>query len=481
MDKYLKIIYPVIIGLVVFLTNCSNKEEDTLPATVNNIDVSGLNNSTNKYTIISAQPSSKPESNDSPSTAYSFTLNTVNGSNISPENSIANSENERSLASENPVYGEGQIECDKKMRQEESLLLASQTPQLSMRASGINRAVSANPVVGTKWTGVYVFNGSGMVKINTTCRYIAGSHSYFFIDDRDVLAMDSYLSDYSSAFDAIYEVNHSKFGYENDTDGNGRVIIIFSRELENMNGLLGYFNPVDKYPNNYSHPNSNGGDIFYLTTNSMYSGYIKGTLAHEFQHMIYFDQHYNHSVTSSYTWLNEALSQAAEYYNGYTINHLAWISHYLNDGWGSLSLTYWTSYNYGYGALFIRYLIDQYGDTAIKNMCSTPNIGIAAVEAATGQNFNTIFNNFTKAVVLSDVTSNTNPLYKFTTLGLEAVQSNYLNERRGLTTSLQYPIGFAGSSELYSYELVFIQWTGTDTFKSMQLSGNEVVGTAFGY
>ena len=81
---------------------------------------------------------------------------------------------------------------------------------------------------------------------------------------------------------------------------------------------MGYFYSVDKYPK-ATYTQSNEGDIFYMTTDAGYQGdIVNGTLAHEFQHMIYFDQHYNRGVTSTYTWLNEALSQAAEYYTGYT-------------------------------------------------------------------------------------------------------------------------------------------------------------------
>ncbi|MGE5549260.1 MAG: hypothetical protein ACM3ZC_01855 [Bacteroidota bacterium] len=101
-------------------------------------------------------------------------------------------------------------------------------------------------------------------------------------------------------------------------------------------------------------------------------------------------------------------------------------------------MTHWTSDNYGYGAVYIRYLIDQYGETAIKNMCATDKVGVAAVEAATGTDFNTIFNNFTRALVLSGTGGSTNPLYAFTTLDLQTVQPN---GRGGLTTTAVYTAG----------------------------------------
>jgi hypothetical protein len=287
--------------------------------------------------------------------------------------------------------------------------------------------------------------------------------------------MDPLLADYGSAFDAIYTVDRTRFGTEIDTDNNPRLMIVFSAALAAYKTLLGYFSPSDKYPAALA-PGSNEGDIFYVTTNPDFQGpLIKGTLAHEFQHMIYFDQHYHYGVTNTYTWLNEALSQAAEYYNGYTANHLSWIYDFLSGGWQGLSLTSWTSRNYGYGAIFIRYLIDRFGDAAIYNMCSTPNTGIAAVEAATNTDFNTIFNDFTRAIVMSGTDDSTDPRYAFTTLNLQAVQPS---GRGGLYPSSAYAAGGQVSGSIYAYSIQFMGWTGS--FGTMSLNGTAGTGTAFG-
>lgn len=180
-------------------------------------------------------------------------------------------------------------------------------------------------------------------------------------------------------------------------------------------------------------------DLGVFATHIGYQGNIvKGTLAHEFQHMIYFDEHYNQGVIFTYTWLNEALSQAAEYYNSYFKNHLDWIKYdfLLNDNWYALSLTHWTRDNYGYGSIFIRYLIYRFGNTAIKNMCSTNLVGITTVEAATGTDFNTLFNDFTIALVMSGTGDSIDQKYNFTTLNLQS-----LTGQRGLTTTYKYTSG----------------------------------------
>ncbi|MBN2353075.1 MAG: fibronectin type III domain-containing protein [Spirochaetales bacterium] len=368
------------------------------------------------------------------------------------------------------VYGAEQTDLDLRMRAAENQALAGGARQLNKTAAGIDKAAPSPISVGTVWSGVKIaLTGH---TIDATCQYIT-TRAYFFVDNRDTAAMSSYLDGYGTAFDAIWTVNHAHFGSENDVDGNGRVIIIFSRELSG--GVLGYFYSHDKYPAS-TYSNSNEGDIFYITADAAYQGnLINGTLSHEFQHMIYFDEHYNRGVTSTYSWLNEALSQAAEYYNGYTANHLAWIEYFLYDNWTGLSLTHWTSDNYGYGAIFIRYLIDRFGDTAIQNLCATALTGIAAVEAATGEDFNVLFNDFMRALVMSGTGDSADPKYTFTTLDLPAVQDA---GRGGLTSSAEYNSPIAVSGPLRPYGISFSYWP--DTFGTMSLSGTDVNGAGFG-
>lgn len=138
-------------------------------------------------------------------------------------------------------------------------------------------------------------------------------------------------------------------------------------------------------------------------------------------------------------------------------------------------MTHWTSSNYDYGAIFIQYLIDQYDNTAIMNMCATNLVDVAAVEAATDDDFNTIFNDFTQALVMSDTDDSTNSRYEFATLDLLAVQPN---GRGGLTTTNSYSAGSTVSGSLYPYQLSFLQWT--NAFATMNLSGDSIVGTTFG-
>ena len=430
------------------------------------------------YSIVSATPSAKPEANAAPTAKYDYYLNTTS----SLANVAAPAADRMASAAGRGNPAAPQARKDLTSRTMESRLLASRPRQVSKSAAARSRAAPASIAVGTKWNHIIVSDANDdLWYTDTTCRKIS-EHAYFFIDDADIAIMDPFLDAYGIAFDAIYHKNHTKFGEEDDVDGNGKVIVVFSDII--TDGLLGYFWSVDKFENDATeNPYSNEGDIIYFTTDAEFqvgtSDTLLGTLAHELQHMIYFDEHYDRGAAGSYAWLNEALSQAAEYYNGYLDNHFDWINSFLLDYGSELSLTHWTSNNYGYGAIYIRYLIDQFGDAAIKNMCATNLIGIDAVEGATGEDFNDLFVDFSRAIVMSGTGDSDNPAYEFTTLDLAEVQPT---GRGGLLPYAANPVFQAGVDDIdywvYPYSLEFDHWHGE--FGTMSITGASIVATAFG-
>lgn len=440
-------------------------------------------NDTYIYSIITATPSDKSESNDAPAAQHGYTVATTTAAGINLSGAAGIRETTPSSRS---AGVSAQARRDMLSRDMENLLLAGGARQADVKMTAGAKAVPTSISVGTAWDNVIISKADKTyTTVNTTCRYIS-SHAYFFVDNLDIASMQTYLAGYGAAFDAIYLVNRDKFGQENDTDRNGKVIIVFTRAI--TDNLLGYFWAVDKFPNtpatltDKGNPYSNEGDIFYLTTDAYAQGAegsdILGTLAHEFQHMIYFDEHYDRGASGSFSWLNEALSQAAEYYNGYQAGQMDWINSFLLDYGSELSLTHWTSNNYGYGAVFMQYLIDRFGDAAVKNMCSTNLIGIDAVEAATGMDFNALFTDFTRALVMSGTGDSTDPHYEFSTLDLVAAQPT---GRGGLLPWDPIPPFDAGDTDtywVYPYSLEFLRWHGA--FGTMKLSGTDITGTAFG-
>ncbi|HEY7893299.1 MAG TPA: hypothetical protein VIC24_00215 [Gemmatimonadaceae bacterium] len=131
----------------------------------------------------------------------------------------------------------------------------------------------------------------------------------------------------------IYPTDTVHFGSPSDIDGNGRVFLLFTPQVNaatprGSRGILaGFFFDGDLFPStgNNSCAESNEAEIFYLLTpdpNGQFSDVrstssvrqsIRGTIAHEFQHMINAGVRLlSENAPDEATWLNEGLSHFAE-------------------------------------------------------------------------------------------------------------------------------------------------------------------------
>jgi hypothetical protein len=149
--------------------------------------------------------------------------------------------------------------------------------------------------------------------------------------------MDSITAEFDNV---TYPTDASYYAAPTDIDGNGHIIILFTGRINKLTppnstgGFVGgfffagdMFPPVDQGggPNSFC-PQSNQAEIFYLlspdpagkfgnvrTTSSVRQG-TRGTIAHEFQHMINAGNRYKNPAVSNFesTWLDEGLAHFAE-------------------------------------------------------------------------------------------------------------------------------------------------------------------------
>jgi hypothetical protein len=146
-------------------------------------------------------------------------------------------------------------------------------------------------------------------------------------------------SDIAAEFDnLIYPTDVAWFGQPTDIDGDGKIVILFTPEVNKLTPAStdggftgGFFWPGDlflktDFPTDSPCPATNEREIFYLlaadpagtfgnvrTTSSVRQA-SRGTIAHEFQHMINQGvRQFNPAVDSlEVPWLNEAMSHIAE-------------------------------------------------------------------------------------------------------------------------------------------------------------------------
>ncbi|MEP7325149.1 MAG: hypothetical protein ABI836_04300 [Gemmatimonadota bacterium] len=173
---------------------------------------------------------------------------------------------------------------------------------------------------------------NGFVNVIATAKFV-GPRGAIFIDNtvppngltqEDI---DSLGSLFDGASPNIYEIDTTSFSRESDLDGNGVVIVLLTDQVNTISGtcpngsiILGYFFGLDLI----SDPNSNHGEIFYglvpnptaahcNITKAQVFRLLPPVLAHEFQHMISFNQHVLiRGGPSEVTWLNEGMSHFAE-------------------------------------------------------------------------------------------------------------------------------------------------------------------------
>jgi major membrane immunogen (membrane-anchored lipoprotein) len=355
-------------------------------------------------------------------------------------------------------------------------------------SGGARRTVSAPKAAAptvivegtTPWNGVWVWdsNSSADVQINTTCQKVT-STAYIFVDNNSTIS-SSQLNAFASKWDSICQTNRTKFGNEKDYDGNGKVIIIFSDKVDYDQC---YYSPYDRMSEaeaNQFYAHSNEGDIIYVTTDPsvVNTDDLYRNLIVWFSDMIYFDSLANHGVTTFYVWLYKGLMGQALYYNGYGNYLNTYIASYLSAPTTSLTYPTETTNSDGMSVLFVRYIYEQFGDTAIKNLVQNGQVGITAVQTATGKDFNELYKDWAWALVLTDtgVTYTSNAKYNFRTVDIGNLASG---ARKGLQPSgTLSPTMSNVNFSWQPYRLVFTRLGSIQANTQLSISG--ATATAFG-
>jgi len=256
------------------------------------------------------------------------------------------------------------------------------------------------------------------------------------------------------AFDQkLYPADTAAFGRESDIDGNGLVMVLMTNVVNKMvtaadcissGYVAGFFYSADIDPAGAQYFNT--GEIFYTivadpagTLSCTHStGQVKrvvpGTLVHEFQHMISYNQHVRiRHAKSEVLWLNEALSHYAEELGGRTflpLDSTTFCNYVSGDLYNAGQyLTAPGTYplvdtagigglaNRGEGWMFVRYLVDRFaGDTSLaaqnavtRGLDQTTLTGTANVAQVTGAPFGTTVGEWALANWVSDLAGFTAP------------------------------------------------------------------------
>lgn len=262
------------------------------------------------------------------------------------------------------------------------------------------------------------YDFSGRSKVSAFL-YQIGANVYFYVEDDFYNGLDidkkkefsEAVKNLSLEFDAnIYPKLREAFGSEPNPgiDQDSKIFIL----LIQMKGEAGgYFNSGDGYSKLQS-PESNEKEIIYLNASLATSHLAKSFLAHEFTHLITFNQKDKLQKIADDVWLNEARAEYAPSLLGYdgdypSSNLKKRVKAFLekpND-----SLTEWRNEAADYGVinLFSQYLVERYGLKIFSDSLKSSKVGIDSINEALKNNgfsedFSRIFSDWTVVLVVND-------------------------------------------------------------------------------
>jgi Bacterial Ig-like domain (group 2) len=286
----------------------------------------------------------------------------------------------------------------------------------------------------------------------------------------------------AAEFDSLaWPVDSAAFGVPTDLDGNGRVVALFTRAVNERTPVgassvtLGSMEARDLFTSGAGGcPRSNEGEIFYLLVpdpagtvngNTRSMGFVRrntlGTMAHELQHLANASRriYLNGAWSGLYeeTWLNEGLSHVAEELMFYraaglapraNLDHAALatgpqaarrsaaFTNYLTQNFGRLRLFMERPDTAGpvkpgsvlaiRGATwaFLRYAADRHGgdETALwQALANTQKQGMANLLAALGTDATPWVRDFSAALYVDDAVAGVNGAYGIASWNLRSV------------------------------------------------------------
>ena len=261
------------------------------------------------------------------------------------------------------------------------------------------------------------------------------------------------------------------FGAASDVDGDGRVLFLYTPLVDRVGSVAGFYSSGSLFSTDRG-GDGNIADMMFISPTRPLIAY-ESLLAHEFQHLISFNQHaLLRNGKGEESWLNEALSHVTEdLVNGHIDGGNPDLVGTFMETPGAYALTGDALLNSGIrGAayLFLRSLIEDFGDGIPGQLVQTERTGIPNVEAITARSFQDLYRTFAARLFLSGNGLN------------EASGSNYAfqyftepeTKRRSLPTPRQQRLSagqFPVSGTVKPAALAFIHLTGSGPAQPVEI------------
>lgn len=385
---------------------------------------------------------------------FRYRMTGLRGGSAVPVSGLASAEGPTGLAAASlPGAGLPQLRWEERVRELEGGLAPPTAAEL--RTARALRAAAAVPQVGDR-RDFQVLNVDNEFEQVTAEVVFVGQEAVIY---EDLDAPDGGLGQadfqrFSTDFDDfIHPEVTAVYGNVSDLDGNDRVVILFTPVVNSLteagaDGFVGgFFFGLDLLP---ERTGSNGGEIFYTLVADPNGDFgnvreaetirnvVPGILAHEFQHMVNFNQRalVRGGSFRDALWLSEAVAVMAEDIVGEAFAQAGDSSRfvlYQAGNWvrgqrflqapnaSSLIVTQGqgTLEERGAGWLFLRYLRGQRGDNSLlTELVQTTRTGVTNVTAVTGDPWEGSVSDWAAAIYLDDQLPAAPPRLQFTDLRL---------------------------------------------------------------
>ena len=299
--------------------------------------------------------------------------------------------------------------------------------------------------------GFWVSDGTQATPVHfiltATLRYVT-PHVYIWVQD-DYLFDQATLARSAERFETqTYPTNRRYFGSEPlpGVDNDPHLSILNGH----VPGVVGYFYS----PNEYSrlvNPFSNEREIFFINLDSAKFGSTAydAVLAHEFQHMIHWNNDRNEEA-----WVSEGMSKLAETLNGFSVSGP--IESFLRRP--DTQLTTWALHgedsgpHYGASYLFMAYFLQRFGEPALATVSQSALNGgagfdVALRAAGRSERFDDVFADWVVANYLNDAAL---------AGGRYGYRDVKLSRPTVMATHAQYPVEGAGDVRQYGADYIVL-------------------------
>ncbi len=200
----------------------------------------------------------------------------------------------------------------------------------------------------------------------------------------------------TSIYPQVIDLAGHPNGTLGDIDNDPRIFILLSRNT------MTYYSERNEFSSSIV-SYTNECEMFYLYYKCHSISWTLAVVAHEFHHLIWFNNELDEPPLTL-----EALAQYAMYHAGYLApyNNLApQVGYYLSHP--EDSILYWSHNDYGSGYLLAFYIAEHYGVEILRNLITEPSDGPAGIETVlqrAGHNitFNELYVNWITALTIDE-------------------------------------------------------------------------------